>query len=238
MDKQQHLIDFVRTEPDAVGRLIDIHPETEGLLHFDLTTQNPELTPAIVADTNVFAAWVKQQLEINHCKFGIGGYLEHRDIYARSALFDGKEPRRLHLGIDIWGEAGTKVYAPIAGHIHSFRDNNQFGDYGPTIVIAHNIHGLELFSLYGHLDRAALDHLYVGKDIAQGQFMARFGKPNENGNWPPHLHFQLMFDMQGHIGDYPGVCSLNQRDLFAKNAPDPDIVLQLMRWAKEPMRLA
>ena len=46
------------------------------------------------------------------------------------------------------------------------------------------------------------------------------------GGWAPHLHLQLMFDMQGKTGDYPGVCRFSEKDLYLKNIPNPQLILQ------------
>ena len=153
--------------------------------------------------------------------------MEHRTLYARSELFNtDDEPRRLHLGVDIWADAGNPVYAPMNATIHSFADNNHFGDYGPTIILKHQLDELELYTLYGHLDRESLKGLSVGDAITKGKQIAVFGNQGENGHWPPHLHFQLMFDMQGCCGDYPGVGRYSEKDKYIKNIPDPDLILQ------------
>ena len=230
--KQKLLIDFVTDHAAVIGKLIDFNTDTDRLFQLDLTANNPTLTREVLADTSLFSTWVKQQLGQHQCKYGIGGYLEHRAIYTRSALFDdGTEARCLHLGVDIWADAGTPVYAPLAGHIHSFNDNNHFGDYGPTIIVTHQLNGLQLYSLYGHLNREALNGLHPGKVIHKNELIGHFGNSTENGNWPPHLHFQLMFDMEGKQGDYPGVCALSQREQYAANVPNPDIILRLMQYA-------
>jgi peptidoglycan LD-endopeptidase LytH len=52
----------------------------------------------------------------------------------------------------------------------------------------------------------------------------------ENGNWPPHLHFQLIADMEGWKGDYPGVCKYSEREKWLGNCPDPDLVLDLLQY--------
>jgi hypothetical protein len=54
----------------------------------------------------------------------------------------------------------------------------------------------------------------------------------ENGNWPPHLHFQLIIDMQGMKGDYPGVCKFSERERYLANCPDADLLLNMMAFAK------
>ena len=153
--------------------------------------------------------------------------MEHRTIYSRSEHFNtADEPRRLHLGVDIWANAGTLVYAPLSGHIHSFHDNNNHGDYGPTIIMQHNLDDLELYSLYGHLSRNDLKGLQVGARIDKGQKLGSFGNADENGHWPPHLHFQLMFAMEGMAGDYPGVAKFSEKAKWLKNIPDPNLILR------------
>lgn len=231
MDKHRQLASFIDNHPELIGKVVDIDLANDCLLTFDFTENNQELTADEVSDTPRFSAWVNRKLTQSGCRYGIGGYFEHRTLYARSSLFNttDTEPRRLHLGMDIWGPAGTPVYAPLAGRIHSFQDNNNFGDYGPTIILQHNLDGLVLYSLYGHLNRAALQGLNVGQPIALNQPIACLGNEDENGQWPPHLHFQLMFDMQGLAGDYPGVCRYSEKDWYQQNIPDPDLILQFSR---------
>lgn len=212
--------------PDAIGKVIDLDAADQ-LYHFNFTASNTELDAGIFSDTLKFDNWITGKLSENRCRYGIGGYLEHRTIYARSAHFDtDDEPRRLHLGVDIWSKAGTPVYAPVAGTVHSFADNDNFGDYGPTIILEHEVAGLKFYSLYGHLSRVSLKGLFAGKAIARNEQIATFGTMDENGHWPPHLHFQLMLDMQGKTGDYPGVCKFSEKEIYLNNIPDPQVVLR------------
>src|SRR5205085_1597269 len=98
--------------------------------------------------------YINGKLQHADAKYGIGGYNEHRTIYSRSHMFDasgGAEPRRLHLGIDIWGRPYTKVMSPLDGIVHSFAFNNAFGDYGATLIVTHNFYGTTFHTLYGHL---------------------------------------------------------------------------------------
>ncbi|HVS93167.1 MAG TPA: peptidoglycan DD-metalloendopeptidase family protein [Mucilaginibacter sp.] len=227
MDKLALLKNFVNTHPEQIGKVVDFDQKADKLFQFDFTGSNRELSPADIADTQIFSRWVDKKLKDNHCRYGIGGYMEHRTLYARSEHFStGDEPRRLHLGIDIWGQAGTAVYAPLAGIIHSFRDNDNFGDYGPTIILEHNLDGLTLFSLYGHLSRENLIDLHERGAIPIGQKLGSFGNTKENGHWPPHLHFQLMFDMEDWHGDYPGVAKYSEKNKYLQNVPDPAAILR------------
>ncbi|WP_183562059.1 peptidoglycan DD-metalloendopeptidase family protein [Mucilaginibacter sp. SP1R1] len=226
MDPHSLLKTYIQTHPDAVGKVVDFNAGTDRLFLLDFTAANTELSPALIANTPAFSHWVSQKLQTNGCRYGIGGYMEHRIIYAVSPHFDtGGEPRRLHLGVDIWGDAGTPVYAPFNGKVHSFHDNNIVGDYGPTIILQHNLDGLILYSLYGHLNRESLQGLNIGQAVVKNQQIAALGNIQENGQWPPHLHFQLMFDMEGKRGDYPGVCKFSEMEKYRTNVPDPGFVL-------------
>jgi murein DD-endopeptidase MepM/ murein hydrolase activator NlpD len=227
MDAAARLAAYFTARPNAIGKVVDFNADTDRLFHFDLTASNTELDADTFSDTDRFSNWINTKLSSNNCKYGIGGYLEHRTIYARSAHFDtGDEPRRLHLGVDIWARSGTPVYSPLQGTVHSFNDNNSFGDYGPTIIVEHHLDDLTLYTLYGHLGRESLDGLYVGKSISKNERIASFGTIAENGHWPPHLHFQLMFDMEGKQGDYPGVCRFSEKEIYQKNIPDPQLILR------------
>jgi murein DD-endopeptidase MepM/ murein hydrolase activator NlpD len=227
---------IVRKYQHTFHRVVDFDPATDRLLPLDFTAQNRELTPAVLGDEQLFSQYIQQKLKTANCRYGIGGYAEHRTIYSISSVFDGaqpnEEPRRLHLGVDIWGPAGTPVYAFMGGMIHSFAFNNQQGDYGATLILLHQLDGLPFYTLYGHLSLRDIQTLYAGRYVSIGQTIAHFGELHENGHWPPHLHFQIIFDMQLKEGDYPGVCKYSEKEKYLANCPDPDLILQLNRYIK------
>ena len=231
--------------------VVPFDPAKGKLYTLDFTENNTDLTPDQIADTERFAAYVNRVLQQHHAQYGIGGYDEHRTLYARSQHFDHSlpatgseaartapaaseqnEPRRLHLGIDVWGPAGTKVMSPLDAVVHSFAFNNNNSDYGATLILTHNLDGTGFHTLYGHLSLNSLKNLYEGRNIRKGEVIAEFGMRFENGNWPPHLHFQLIQDMQGWKGDYPGVCKFSERQQWLDNCPDPDLILQMMQYVK------
>ena len=228
INKAQQLANLLHEHAQEIGKVVDYDPQKDCLFPFDFTASNKTLSEKTVADTAAFSAWVKQTLQQNHCRYGIGGYFENRTLYSRSTHFDtsSDEPRRLHLGVDIWAEAGTPVYSPLAGQVHSFKDNNNFGDYGPTIILEYFFYDIKFYALFGHLNRESLEGLYPEKPIQKNEQFAAFGAEAENGNWPPHLHFQLMFDLEGNVGDYPGVCKLSDREKYLPNIPDPNTILR------------
>ena len=48
-----------------------------------------------------------------------------------------------------------------------------------------------------------------------------------NGDYAPHLHFQIIKDVQDFVGDYPGVCSKMDLEFYKKNCLDPELLLRL-----------
>ncbi|MEO1054821.1 MAG: peptidoglycan DD-metalloendopeptidase family protein [Bacteroidota bacterium] len=196
---------------------------------FDLTAANERLAKVDVNDETTFCGFINESITENNCRIGMGGYGEDRIVYKLSALFGGESARTVHLGIDIWTEAGTSVYAPMKGVIHSFKDNDNHGDYGPTLILQHNLEGLTFYTLYGHLSKASLIGKNVGDKVDKGQQIATLGSYHENVHWPPHLHFQLLTDMKDHWGDFPGVCHKSQADEYLKMCPDPNLILNISK---------
>lgn len=209
----------------------------ENLCLLDLTASNHELTDDLLNDIHFFTAYINTTIKNNDARYGIGGYGEHRTVYRFSRVFDSEksdeEPRRLHLGTDIWGNPYTPVMAPLNGVVHSFAFNSQPGDYGATIILAHQLQGLTFHALYGHLSLNSIKNLREGASVKAGEIFAEFGVPAENGGWPPHLHFQIILDTGNQKGDYPGVCRYSQKETWLANSPDPDILLQMNQYIKK-----
>lgn len=88
---------------------------------------------------------------------------------------------RMHNGIDIITDIGTKVYAPGAGVIS---DVSWKSGYGLTIEIDH---GFGYKTLYAHLDKAAVK---VGQKIKRGDLIAYTGNSGRLSSGP-HLHYEV-----------------------------------------------
>ena len=93
--------------------VVSFNPSEEHFINLDFTANNQDLLPETVNNTHKFSEYIDGVLSKSNAKFGIGGYFEHRTIYARSEHFGNseEEPRRLHLGVDIWGKVNTPVFA-------------------------------------------------------------------------------------------------------------------------------
>lgn len=228
------IISLLKKHQTDFHPVVDFNPATEKLLMLDFTGENNELKEGVLEKTEEFTHYLNNRLKMAGARFGIGGYGEHRVVYSRSKVFDSvnndDEPRRLHLGIDIWGKPLSHVRAPLEGIVHSYAFNNEFGDYGATIILSHYLDGETFHTLYGHLSLDDLKNLEEGQTISRGEVFGEFGLPFENGHWPPHLHFQIINDLGGWKGDYPGVCKLSEKEKYMENCPDPDLILQLNQY--------
>jgi murein DD-endopeptidase MepM/ murein hydrolase activator NlpD len=235
---QQPLIQVLLQHSQDFHPVIPFDAAKEKLLLFDFTKNNAEIFDELISDTQKFTNYVNQKLKSGGAKYGIGGYNEYRELYRRSRVFDppgGDEPRRLHIGIDIWGKPYTPVMSPLDAIIHSFAFNNNYGDYGATIILTHNLDGCSFHTLYGHVSLNSIKNLREGGNVKKGDVIAEFGIPMENGQWPPHLHFQLIKDIGEWKGDYPGVCKYSEREKFLENCPDPDLILQMIKLTGNKM---
>ena len=215
--------------------VVPFNVEKDKLLYMNFTATNKELTNEILESAERFENYISQKIKTAGALYGIGGYAEYRTVYSRSAVFDAdkpdEEPRRLHIGIDIWGNTGTPVFAFMGGMVHSFAFNKKTGDYGATLILLHQLDGIPFYSLYGHISLNDINNIQAGEYVIRGKEIAHFGTETENGNWPPHLHFQIIHDLEMHKGDYPGVCAYSKKEKYLHNCPDPDLILNMMQYA-------
>lgn len=208
--------------------LIDASISKSAYIPLDLSIHNNELKAVNVSSSNDLERFIWDYIKDHDSKVAYGGYLESRGIYQRSNYFNKqnpKEERNIHLGLDIWIEANTPIYAPLYGTIHSFKNNTNHGDYGPTIILKHTIETLEFYTLYGHLSLESIELLKVGVEVKQGEQIATLGTAEVNGDYPPHLHFQIIRDIQEFKGDYPGVSNQLNLEFYKTNCPDPNLLL-------------
>ena len=208
------------------GGILDFKLDASNAVSIDLTLKNEALNRIDVSSTPSMHTYIFEHIRKNNVKAAIGGYNEERAVYKRSHLFENEgDPRYIHLGIDIWTAPGTKIYQPLHGWVHSVKNNSGFGDYGPTIIMKHVLDGLTFYVLYGHLTLESLE-VEEGTEVRKGINFCSIGDAPMNGDWPPHLHIQIISDMVHFKGDYPGVCSNNDRNAFLALCPDPNLILR------------
>ena len=195
----------------------------------DLSVENADLKNHKLETAQDYQIYIQNYLDKNKAKIAYGGYLEIRNLYKRSTVFknDISEERNIHIGLDLWINEQAPIYAALEGTIHSFQDNKFLGDYGPTIILKHELDGIIFHTLYGHLSLESLNDKKIGDKIEIGQQIGTLGLPPINGDYAPHLHFQIIIDMENKKGDYPGVCSKERLSFYAENCPNPDLLLKI-----------
>ncbi|MGL2986812.1 peptidoglycan DD-metalloendopeptidase family protein [Flavobacterium sp. RSSA_27] len=195
----------------------------------DLSIYNQELMNQNLSTATDFENYIENYLKENQAIIAYGGYNETRNLYKRSQVFNTseEEERNIHIGLDLWTTANTPILAALDGKIHSFQFNNQLGDYGPTIILEHKVDNHHFYTLYGHLSLESIQKLSKGQIVKKGEQIAILGKSSVNGDYAPHLHFQIIKDIQNKEGDYPGVCSLSTQAFYLSNCPDPNLLLKI-----------
>ena len=193
---------------------------------FDFTGANSELAHLDINDVSGFTEFLFEQISKADMPVGIGRYDEDRVLYRHSPLFDGTAERRsIHLGIDLFVVEGTEILAPLPATVHSAADNAGLGNYGPTVILRHDLDGIGFHTLYGHLSRRSLERFEPGDILAAGDQVGEVGDLPENGSWPPHLHFQIITETLCDEVDYPGVAAPSDRKRFLEICPDPNLIL-------------
>ena len=196
----------------------------------NLSVTNYELSQYKLQTAKDYEIFIQNHLDKNHGRIAFGGYIETRNLYQRSTVFknSNSDERNIHIGLDLWINESAPIHAALDGTIHSFQNNTALGDYGPTIILEHTIKQLKFHTLYGHLSERSLVEKKVGQTIQKGELIAELGAPPINGDYAPHLHFQIIIDMEGKTGDYPGVCNEKMLSFYNSNCPDPNLLLKIV----------
>jgi peptidoglycan LD-endopeptidase LytH len=226
MSSNKHLIEKLKEH--RFENVVPFDLNDPHVFLFDFSESNREIKDLDFSNLQKFIDYTFGKLKENNTPVGVGGYAEKRVFYSTSHVF--KTPggyRSIHLGIDITAVAGTEVFAPLDGKVHSYKNNSSFGDYGPTIILEHYLEGEKFYTLYGHLSLNSLEGLSEGKAVKKGQKIAEFGDPAVNVGWPPHLHFQIIGNMLDKKGDFPGVCLPSEKGFYLSHCPDPNLILKI-----------
>jgi Ser/Thr protein kinase RdoA (MazF antagonist) len=226
----QRVVDFLRHRA-SYEPVLPFDLRREPTLVLDLGVASPLIDgdPAR-NDEPMLTARVEAVMRSAAVRVAVGQYDEPRLIYVAPAFALGPrvvdEHRTIHIGLDLFADAGTPVFAPLAGSVHAFADNAARQDYGPVIVLRHSTDdGADFFTLYGHLSRESLRGLTIGQPVRAGERIATLGGPEVNGGWTPHLHLQIMVDALGLDTDFPGVAPPSYRALWCELCPDPNLIV-------------
>lgn len=210
-------------------KVVDSSIDYKDYVALDLSSSHTDQLDLNLTDALIFEEFIENHLSNNKAKVAFGGYLETRNLYRRSEVFKNEitDERNIHIGLDLWIKAGTNVLAALDGKIHSFQNNTSLGDYGPTIILEHAIENQTFYTLYGHLSLESLNGKAAGQIVKKGKQIATLGAAPINGDYAPHLHFQIIKDLQNKEGDYPGVCSKKEVTFYTSNCPNPNILLKI-----------
>ena len=215
--------DWLEMNGTECAAVCPLDVEEDNLWIIDLDPDQPGHS-----DTAQWWDAIRGEMDRRGARAAIGRYLEDRAVYTADnfATENAAERRTVHLGIDIFMDPGTPVFAPLDGHVAHFNDNDQDLDYGPVIILEHEtVEGVKFWTKYGHLSRDSLPGLKIGQKILKGEEFARIGPFPENGNWPPHLHFQILTHLLGMGTDIFGVAPRSTLDIWESIAPDANLIL-------------
>lgn len=225
--------------------------------NFDLSRLFPTIRKNDVhhLDLSVSSRWVGHQEDFNDLdlfqfkidklqaqlpdKVIAGGYMEPRALYT-SDTYDkignsGRESRSIHLGVDFWLPAQTPVHAMFDGEIVTAVNDAGDKEYGGLIILKHTINDIVFYTLYGHLTVASVTDKKVGDSIKKGDRIGHLGNYPENGNWAPHLHFQIMLSMLDYAIDFPGVAYYDQLAVWKSICPDPNLLFKSLELLSKPL---
>ncbi len=228
--KSQHLVTWIGQSTEEFAPVLRPDLRKIDPIVFDLGVSSPITGfPGSQPDPRkASAAWFRR-IRRAGAAIGIGRYDEPRIVYTAEHFrvpnngFD--ETRTIHLGIDLFKAAGEPVYAPLAGKVHSLSFCPDPMDFGGVAILEHSTGESIFYTLYGHLSEQSIRQLRPGQRISKGDQFAHLGEPEENGGWVPHLHFQVIADLLGNIGQYWGVAPASQRDVWLSVCPDPNLIL-------------
>jgi 4-aminobutyrate aminotransferase-like enzyme/Ser/Thr protein kinase RdoA (MazF antagonist) len=172
------------------------------------------------------------QLQNEHPdKIIAGGYLEPRPIYTSTAYDKignyGRESRTVHLGVDFWLPAHTPVHALLDGEVITAVNDAGDKEYGGLVILKHTVGQLVFYTLYGHNTVESVLKHKPGDQIRKGEKIAELGDYPENGNWAPHLHFQVMLSLLDYTDDFPGVAYPDQLNVWKSLCLDPNLLFNV-----------
>jgi 4-aminobutyrate aminotransferase-like enzyme/Ser/Thr protein kinase RdoA (MazF antagonist) len=229
--RSRAVVEWLGREAAHCAPVLDTDLRTAPSVVFDLSVGSPLLgaDPGAL-ETPVLSARLFDAMRRSGVRVGVGRYDEARPLYTTPAFAAGEratdEHRTVHLGLDLFSAPGTPVFAPLDGVVHCVANNAAAKDYGPLVILRHQTgDGTPFFTLYGHLDLASVGGLAAGRQVVRGEPIAAVGSPPENGDWAPHLHFQIITDLLDLGRDFPGVAYASSRDVWKSLSPDPNVIV-------------
>lgn len=206
---------------------IEIHPlfgrRLTGSPHiFDFSSKNDAVSDYDTADFDKFQKLIFQELEQSEKRWGIGRYLEERQLMLSRYPQMQEEQRFYHVGLDIVLPEATPVYAPLDGTVHDLGIDEGLGNYGGYLILRHTIAETTFYSFYGHLN--SLHLVNRNQEITAGEVIGRLGARTDSGGWFTHVHLQIItqyaMDQGRHLQGYVTLQDLARIDeLFPSPYP-------------------
>ncbi|MBC2704209.1 aminotransferase class III-fold pyridoxal phosphate-dependent enzyme [Desulfobacula sp.] len=204
----------------VLGQPLDTLPRVSLSVAESTLPQNPfDLTPEEATT-----------LDVETQGFHLGYYAEPRLIYTDKAFYKGpfkaSNRRTVHIGVDIFAPAGTRVHAPLNATVEAVENRKDNLDYGGLVILRHETEkGAPFFTLYGHLNPESIGALTAGQLIGKGQVIAALGEQQHNGGWAPHLHFQT--GLINTNPNWPGAVDPDELNFWSMLYPNPAAILNL-----------
>ncbi|OIQ30071.1 MAG: peptidase M23 [Bacteroidetes bacterium MedPE-SWsnd-G2] len=216
---------------------------------FEISDLFPDIKSKAITpiDLSIGSPWLGHKTEFNNFDFFqyqlkfiqkshpntilSGGYLEARALYTSKnyeiTANSGRENRSIHLGIDFWLEERTKITAPLEGKVLIASIDQDNKGYGGLIILEHHIKSWTFYSIYGHLSHDSIIAVNIGQTVDKNQCIGYLGNTEENGEWVPHLHFQLSLSLLNNTTNFPGVALPSEKAFWSSICPDPNILFKL-----------
>jgi 4-aminobutyrate aminotransferase-like enzyme/Ser/Thr protein kinase RdoA (MazF antagonist) len=232
--KTARVIRWLEGERDRIGPLTEPDVRSSSRVVFDLSVGSPDLPgdPANMG-TEELTRLLAEKMKEAGAAVGVGRYNEARLLHTGESppppADELPEHRTVHLGLDLFLEVGSSVLAPLDGTLHSLGDNSKDSSGGPTIILEHAAgeDSTTFFTLYEGLSQDSLKNLKEGARVRKGDALGRIGTASENGDRPPHLHFQIVCDLMGRRGFFPNAARPSEREVWLGFCPDPNLVAGL-----------
>lgn len=223
------VVEWLREHAGSIGQVLEPDLRTCPLTYSDWSVTAPDfIAPEQYDDAAGFTERIWEGIRAAGAVAAIGGYNHIRPAYGGGLFATQGGTRTVHIGLDVFIEAGSPVFMPLDGTVHSLANNAAKFDYGPCVVLEHKV-ALEVptfYTLYGHLSLDSLN-LEPGQPLKKGDVLGHIGNYPENGDWPPHLHLQLIMDMMDKQGDFNGSCHPDHLEVWLSLCPDANLITQV-----------
>ena len=131
------------------------------------------------------------------------------------------------MGVDFWLPAGTPVHALFDGEVVLAINDVGDKEYGGLLILRHCTDSMEFYTLYGHNTPESVLKHQIGDSIKKGEKISELGNYLENGNWVPHLNFQVMLSLLDYKSNFPEVAYPNELNLWKGLCLDPNLLFKL-----------